>query len=174
MNFRKKCLISNVHFFLFNFDFFSFRKNNYRIRHRDREQCVDELMTNWNTLKTICDSLTKYNHIRVCRACFVFYFFSQRILHFDDHAMCSRSSHVLHILYFSVSQTAIQRQDYDRITWCGYNHVMWLRWLCIKRDNFDSNTQYIYKESLILNKILSNIIMRFIIYTFNRLWTRIV
>ncbi len=27
---------------------------------------VDELMTNRNTLRTICDSLTKYNRIRVC------------------------------------------------------------------------------------------------------------
>jgi hypothetical protein len=63
---------------------------------------VNELMTNRNTLKTICDSFTKYNRMRICRARFVFCFFFRRILHFDDHAMCSRFLHVSHILYFSM------------------------------------------------------------------------
>jgi hypothetical protein len=54
------------------------------------------------------------------------------------------------------------------------DHVMWLRWLCIERNNFDSSIFNIYKESLILDRTLSNIIMRFIIYILDRLWTRIV
>ncbi len=43
--------------------------------------------------------------------------------------------------------------------------------MCIERDNFNSNTQHIYKESLILNRILDNITMRFIIYTFDNFHT---
>ncbi len=38
-----------------------------------------------------------------------------------------------------MSQAAIQKQNYDKITWCDYNHVMWSRWLCIERINFDSS-----------------------------------
>ncbi len=63
---------------------------------------VDALITNRNTLKTICDSLTKYNRIQFYRTCFIFCFFFRRILHFDDHAMCLRFSHISHILYFSM------------------------------------------------------------------------
>ncbi len=79
-------------------------------------EIVDKLMTNRNTLKTICDSFTKYNRIRVCRTCFVSCFFSRRILHFDDHAMCSRSSHVSHILYFSVIDES------HSLMWCLMTH----------------------------------------------------
>jgi hypothetical protein len=37
-----------------------------------------------------------------------------------------------------LSQAAVQKQDCE-ITWCDYSHVMWLRWLCIERNNFDSS-----------------------------------
>jgi hypothetical protein len=60
----------------------------------------DEWITNRNTLKTICDLLTKYYCIRICQTCFVFCFFSRRILHVDNHAMCSRFLHVSYNLYF--------------------------------------------------------------------------
>jgi hypothetical protein len=40
---------------------------------------------------------------------------------------------------FFVSQAAVQKQDCG-ITWYDYSHVMWLRWLCIERNNFDSST----------------------------------
>jgi hypothetical protein len=33
---------------------------------------------------------------------------------------------------YTVSQAAIQKQDCGKITWCDYNHVMWLRWLDVK------------------------------------------
>ncbi len=72
---------------------------------------------------------------------------------------------------WNLLQAAIQKQNCG-ITWCGYDHVMWLRWLCTERDNFDSSTQHIYKELFILDKSLSNTTMRFIIYTFDRLWIR--
>jgi hypothetical protein len=46
-----------------------------------------------------------------------------------------------------LSQTAIQKQNCE-ITWCDYSHVMWLRWLCIERNNFDSNiSTYIESRS---------------------------
>jgi hypothetical protein len=54
--------------------------------------------------------------MRVCRARFVFCFFSRRILHFDDHAMCSRFSHVSHILYFSVIDES------HSLMWCFITH----------------------------------------------------
>jgi hypothetical protein len=43
------------------------------------------------------------------------------------------------IIKFStkMSQAAIKKQGCGRITWCGYSHVMWLRWLCTERDNSD-------------------------------------
>ncbi len=85
---------------------------------------VDELMTNRNTLKTICDSLTRYNRMRVCRARFVFYFLFRRILHFDDHAMCSRFLHASHILYFSVIDES------HSLIWCfmtHFSHTMTIR-----------------------------------------------
>jgi glucan phosphoethanolaminetransferase (alkaline phosphatase superfamily) len=31
----------------------------------------------------------------------------------------------------------------DTKAWLRQNHVMWLRWLCTERNNFDSNTQHI-------------------------------
>jgi hypothetical protein len=37
-------------------------------------------------------------------------------LHFDDHAMCSRSSHVSHILYFSVIDES------HSLIWCLMTH----------------------------------------------------
>ncbi len=48
-----------------------------------------------------------------------------------------------------LSQAAIQKQDCG-ITWCDYSHVMWLRWLCIERNNSDSSIFNIYRELLIL------------------------
>jgi hypothetical protein len=46
-----------------------------------------------------------------------------------------------------VSQAAIQKQN-SGITWCDYSHVIWLRWLCIGRDNFDSGiSTYIESRS---------------------------
>jgi hypothetical protein len=46
-----------------------------------------------------------------------------------------------------LSQAAIQKQDCG-ITWCDYSHVMWLRWLCTERDNFDSGiSTYIESRS---------------------------
>jgi hypothetical protein len=65
-----------------------------------------------------------------------------------------------------MSQAAIQKQNCE-IIWCDYNHVMWLKWLCIERDNFEFEHFNIYRKSFILNRILSNITMRFIIYTFD-------
>jgi hypothetical protein len=51
------------------------------------------------------------------------------------------------MLVIRVSQAAIQKQDCG-ITWCDYSHVMWLRWLCIERDNFDSSiSTYIENRS---------------------------
>jgi hypothetical protein len=72
-----------------------------------------------------------------------------------------------------LSQAAIQKQNCG-ITWCDYSHVMWLRWLCTERDNFELEHLNIYRKSLILNKISSNTAMRSIIYTFDKLWTRTV
>jgi hypothetical protein len=46
--------------------------------------------------------------MRVCWTRFIFCFFFRRILHFDDHAMCSRFSHVSHILYFQWSMNRIR------------------------------------------------------------------
>jgi hypothetical protein len=37
-----------------------------------------------------------------------------------------------------ISQAAVQKQDCG-ITWCDYSRVMWLKWLCIERNNFDSS-----------------------------------
>ncbi len=48
-----------------------------------------------------------------------------------------------------MSQAAIQKQDCG-ITWCDYSHVMWLRWLCTERNNFDSNILNIYRGLFIL------------------------
>ncbi len=48
-----------------------------------------------------------------------------------------------------VSQAAIQKQNCE-ITWCDYDHVMWLEWLCIERDNFDSRISTYIVKSLIL------------------------
>jgi hypothetical protein len=46
-----------------------------------------------------------------------------------------------------LSQAAVQKQDCG-ITWCDYSHVMWLRWLCIERNNFDSSiSTYIKNRS---------------------------
>ncbi len=42
-----------------------------------------------------------------------------------------------------LSQAAIQKQNCG-ITWCDYSHVMWLRWLCTERDNFDSDILTVY------------------------------
>ncbi len=41
MKIREKCLTSNAHFsfFFFDFDHFSFRKSDFRVRDRCREQC---------------------------------------------------------------------------------------------------------------------------------------
>ncbi len=63
---------------------------------------VNESMSNRNILETICDSFTKYNLNLFCRACSIFFLSSRRTLQFDDQTMCSRFSHVSHILYFSV------------------------------------------------------------------------
>ncbi len=46
----------------------------------------------------------------------------------------------------SLSQT-VQKQNCE-ITWCDYSHVIWLRWLCIERNNFDlSISTYIKNRS---------------------------
>ncbi len=58
-----------------------------------------------------------------------------------------------------VSQATIQKQNRDTITWCGYNDCVLSEIISIRAFN-------IYKESFILDKILSNITMRFIIYIF--------
>jgi hypothetical protein len=60
------------------------------------------------------------------------------------------------------------------------NHVMWLQSRDVTKMTVYRTKQLrlehlnIYRESLILNKTLSNITMRSIIYTFDRLWIRIV
>jgi hypothetical protein len=64
---------------------------------------VDEFFTtNLNIFEIVCDSFTRYNLIRFWWICSIFFFFSQRILQFENHAICSRFPHVSHILYFSV------------------------------------------------------------------------
>ncbi len=98
----KKMFDLNDKFFFLTLIIFHFEKTIFEFVIEIVNNVVDELMTNRNTLRTICDSFTKYNRMRICRARSVFCFFFRRILHFDDHAMCSRSSHVLHILYFSM------------------------------------------------------------------------
>ncbi len=103
-------------FFFLILIFFHFEKATFEFVIEIVNDVVDELMTNRNTLRTICDSLTRYNRMRVCRARFVFCFFSRRILHFDDHAMCSRFSHVSHILYFSVIDES------HSLMWCFITH----------------------------------------------------
>jgi hypothetical protein len=70
---RKKCLISDAHFFLILI-IFHFEKAIFEFVIEIVNDVVDELMTNRNTLKTICDSLTRYNRIRIRRTCFVFCF----------------------------------------------------------------------------------------------------
>ncbi len=67
---------------------------------------------------------------------------SAKVLSYKASMYCS-------ILMCWVSQAAIQKQDCG-ITWCGYSHVMWLRWLCIERDNFEFEHLNIYRESFIL------------------------
>jgi hypothetical protein len=73
MKIRKKCLISDVHFFFLII--FHFERMIFEFVIKIVNDVVDELMINRNTLKAICDSLTKYNRIQICRTCFVFYFF---------------------------------------------------------------------------------------------------
>jgi hypothetical protein len=119
MKIRKKCLISNVYFFFFLIlIIFHFEKTICEFVIEIMNDVIDELMTNQNTLKMICDSLTKYNRIRICRVCFVFDFFFRRILHFDDHAMCSRFSHFSHILYFSMIDKS------HSLMWCFMTHFL--------------------------------------------------
>jgi hypothetical protein len=116
MKIRKKCLISNVHFFFEILIIFHFEKAIFEFVIEIVNDVVDELMTNRNTFKTICDSLMKYNRIQIYRTCFVFCFFFRRILHYDDPAMCSQFSHVLHILYFSVIDES------HSLMWCLMTH----------------------------------------------------
>jgi hypothetical protein len=121
---------------------------------------VDELMTNRNTLKTICDSLTKYNHIRICRTCFVFYFFFRRILHFDNHAMCSRFSHVLHILCFSMIDES------HSLMWCFmtyFSHMMTIE-QCFFMCSCFWQLKYYRKMQFLINRshfLISKIFIRF-------------
>jgi hypothetical protein len=81
--------------------------------------------------------------------------FSARIILFINFLMnnvlifiFSSSFRVLYIsVLFFLSQAAIQKQDFG-ITWRVYSHVMWLRWLCTERDNFDpSISTYIESRS---------------------------
>jgi hypothetical protein len=78
-------------------------------------------------------------------------------LHVYDIHICTKK--------IVLSQAAIQKQDCG-ITWCDYSHVMWLRWLCTERDNFDSSiSTYIKNRSLkielqvILLRVLSFILL---------------
>jgi hypothetical protein len=95
--FEKNVWFQTFIFFLLILIIFHFEKTIFEFVIEIVNNVDDELITNQNTLKTICDPLTRYNRIRVCRTCSVFCFFFQHILHFDDHAMCSRFSHVSHI-----------------------------------------------------------------------------
>jgi hypothetical protein len=70
----------------------------------------------------------------------------------------------------------------DTETELRQNHVMWLRSRDVTKmikcqDEINKNRldqfQYILKKLFILDKILNNIIMRFIIHTFDKLWARI-
>ncbi len=46
-------------------------------------------------------------------------------------------------------QATIQKQN-CKITWCDYDHVMWLKWLCIEQNNFDlSISTYIIKSFIL-------------------------
>jgi hypothetical protein len=71
-NSRKMFDFKRSFFFLI---IFHFEKANFEFVIEIVNDAVDELMMNRNTLKTIYDSLTKYNRIRICRTCFVFCFF---------------------------------------------------------------------------------------------------
>ncbi len=76
-------------------------------------------------------------HMRTRRIELADYLFFRRVsivLSFDcfcDYS-CQTFKHVL--LFVASSGTEVELRQ---------NHVMWLRWLCIERDNFDSSTQHI-------------------------------
>jgi hypothetical protein len=171
MKIRKKCLISNAHFFL-SLIIFHFERMIFEFVIEIVNDVVDELMTNRNTLKTICDSLTKYNRIRICRTCYVFCFFSRCILHFDDHAMCSRFSHISHILYFSMIDES------HSLMWCfmtHFSHTMTIR-QCFFMCSYFWQLKHCRKVQFLINRshfLISKIFMKFlknirlIIFTMN-------
>jgi hypothetical protein len=103
---------------------------------------------------------TRYNRIRICRTCFVFCFFFRRILHFDDHAMCSRFLHVLHILYFSMIDES------HSLMWCfmtHFSHMMTI-WQCFFMCLYFWQLKHYLKMQFLINRshfLISKIFIKF-------------
>jgi hypothetical protein len=96
-------------------------------------------VTRFQTVKWLQNISVKYiwDMLRLCWID-VYLSLSDHILTDADKNFASKKFRQFVISMTIMSQAAIQKQDCG-ITWCDYSHVMWLRWLCIERDNFDPN-----------------------------------
>ncbi len=120
MKIRKKYLISDAHFFLILIIFY-FEKAIFEFVIEIVNDVVDELKTNRNTLKTICDSFMKYNCIRIYRACSAFCFFFD-VFCTSMIMWCIQNFYTFRTFY-------IFQWSMNRIRWCDVSwRIFRIRW----------------------------------------------
>ncbi len=158
MKIREKCLISNAHFF-----FWSFFISKKRIS-SSWSKSWTMLSTNWWWIETRWKRFTIHSRNIIVfefveRVLFSAFFF-RRILHFDDHAMCLRFLHVLHILYFSMINES------HSLMWCfmtHFSHTTTIR-QCFFMCSYFWQLKHCRKVQFLINRshfLISKIFIRF-------------